>query len=102
MELEGAEGLDDAIRGLDDPEPEVRLATMRAIATADPEAIRDLEYVVDSGSKEAARSAVVTLSFMGVEAHRLLLKISEQHPDKSLRTLAGVAVGKPLGHTHSP
>lgn len=101
LELEGADGLSDAIRGLDDPVPDVRLASMRAIATLDPEAIRDLEYVVDSGSKEGARSAVVTLSFMGAEAHQLLLKISEQHPDESLRALAGIAVGKPIGHTHS-
>ena len=101
LELEGADGLNDAIRGLEDPVPDVRLASMRAIASLDPEAIRDLEYVVDTGSKEGARSAVVTLSFMGHEAHLLLLKISEQHSDESLRTLAGIAVGKPMGHTHS-
>ena len=59
---------------------------------------RELEYVVDSGSAEGARNAVVTLSMMGKEAHRLLFEISEQHPDESVRALAGIAVGKALGH----
>jgi hypothetical protein len=35
---------------------------------------------------------------MGKEAHRLLFEISEQHPDESVRALAGIAVGKALGH----
>jgi hypothetical protein len=98
LELESIDGLDDAIRSLEDPASEVRLAAIQSIATIDPEAIRDLKYVVETGSLQGARSAIVTLSMMGVEAHKLLYEISEQHPDKSVRALAGVAVGKPLGH----
>ena len=100
LQLEAERGLDDAVRTLDDPSPEVRLAAMRSIAKIDPEAISELEYIVESGTEEGQRSAIVTLSMMGKEAHQLLLQISEQHPDESLRTLAGIAVGKPLGHVH--
>lgn len=100
LQLESSRGLDDAIRSLEDPASEVRLTAIRAISALDPEAVGELEYVVKTGSTEGARSAIVTLSMMGVEAHELLLEISEQHPDKSVRALAGIAVGKPLGHTH--
>ena len=98
LQLEEGDGLADAIRSLEDPATEVRLAAMKSIAGLDPEAIRELEYVVDSGSTEGARNAVVTLSMMGEEARQLLFKISEQHPDESVRALAGIAVGKGIGH----
>lgn len=100
LQLEASEALPDAIRCLDDPAGSVRLAAARSIATIGPEAIPELGYLVESGTEEGVQGAIVTLSLMGNEAHEMLAEISEHHSDESVRLLAGIAIGRPLGHAH--
>lgn len=100
LQLEGGEALPDAVRCLDDPAGSVRLAAARSIAKIGPEALPELEYMVDSGSEDGVKGAIVTLSLMGGAAHEMLAEISEHHADKGIRALAGIAIGRPLGHVH--
>ena len=37
---------------------------------------------------------------MGEEAHLALAELAVEHPDPAIRTLAGIAVGQPIGDTH--
>jgi len=96
--LDGAKALPDAMRALEDPAADVRLAAVQAAARLDPEAVEPLRRVALHGPPDAARAAVAALSSMGDEAHETLAELAAEHPDPSMRTLAGIAIGQPIGH----
>jgi HEAT repeat protein len=96
--LEGEHAITDAIRALEDPAARVNQAAAKSLATLDPAAISALREAVDSDSEKLARLAVGTLSMMGTEAHLALLEIAASHPSETMRTLARIAVGQPIGH----
>jgi hypothetical protein len=97
----GGAALEDALDALHDPEPSVRGAAARAAATLGASAVPGLEQTVDSNDREAARAAVVALQLTGdPKAQAALAQIAESHPDESVRTLAAIALGRKVGHTH--
>ncbi len=100
LELRGVEGLEEALRSLEDPEPSVRAAGSRAIATLGPDAVVPLFEYAGRGSGDAARAAVATLSRMGLKAHLALARLADEHADEDVRMLARMAVGRPVGHDH--
>ena len=56
---------------------------------------------MDSSNADAARAAVVALQLTGSpEAAAALAEIAESHRDESVRTLAAIALGRKIGHTH--
>lgn len=98
--LGGRGALYEATRALEDPVAEVRLAAVRAAATLDPDAVSSLRQIALGGQSDAARAALAALSLMGDEAHLALAELSVEHPDEAMRTLAGIAVGQPIGERH--
>jgi HEAT repeat protein len=98
--VDGEAALPDATRALEDSAPEVRLAAARASARLDPEAVGPLRDVALHGPADAARAALAALSLMGEEAHLILAELAAEHPDPGMRTLAGIAVGQPIGDRH--
>ena len=90
--------LADAIRALADPAPEVRLSAARAVSEAGARALPDLRNVVETGAPDAARAAIAALSMMRDEGRALLITFAEEHPDRGLRMLAEIALGRPIGH----
>jgi HEAT repeat protein len=102
VQLESKSALRDAARSLDDPAPSVRLAAAQSVAALGPDAIPALRYIVESGTPDGAKAAIVSLSLMGSDGSEQLAEIAEHHSDEGLRALAGIAIGQPLGHTHQP
>lgn len=99
--LQGERAIDTALATLDDPELRVRAAAGRSLATLGPSVVPILRGVVDSGGPEAAQAAVGALKWTETrEAQAELEEIAETHPDPSVRTLAELAIGRPLGHRH--
>ncbi len=94
----GESALHDATRALEDPVAEVRLAAVRAAASLDPVAVEPLRDIALGDRPEAARAALAALSLMGDEGHEVLAGLARDHPDEGMRTLAGIAVGQPIGH----
>ena len=79
----------------------VRSAAAQAMATQGSAAVPYLVDVVERGDLDAARAAVAGLRFTETrEAHEALLSIVEKHPDPGVRTLAELALGRPIGHKH--
>lgn len=100
VDLGGSSVLYDATRALEDPVAEVRMAAVRATASLDPEAVEPLREIALGNRPEAARAALAALSLMGEEGHQVLAELASEHPDEGMRTLAGIAVGQPIGERH--
>lgn len=100
VELRGVDEIDRVLFALGDPEPSVRTQAMLAVASLGDAAVPALRRVVDSGTPEAARTAVGALRATGPEGVRALAAIADEHPDESVRTLARIALGRPIGHGH--
>jgi hypothetical protein len=100
VELQGLAGLPAALRVFDDPEPSVRAAASRAIAALGPDAVVPLLEFARRESGDPARATLATLSAMGEKAHLALIRLADEHEDEDIRTLAGLAVGRPIGHAH--
>jgi hypothetical protein len=99
--LSGEAAISAAASVLYDPEMSVRSAAAKAMATQGSAAVPYLVDVVESGDPEAARAAVAGLRFTETrEAHDALRSIVEKHPDPGVRTLAELALGRPIGHEH--
>jgi len=73
---------------------------VRAAADLDPAAVEPLRRLAEGARDDAARAALAALSQMGTEAHAALAEIAAEHPDAGMRTLAGIAVGQPIGDRH--
>jgi HEAT repeat protein len=100
VESEGLAALDRALFALDDADAGVRAAAMQAIGELGEPAVPELRAVVEHGSLEAARTAVGALRACGSAGARALQEIADRHPDPSVRMLAGVAIGREIGHAH--
>lgn len=97
--LQGRRAIDTALATLDDPELGVRAAAGRSLATLGPSVVPILRDVVDHGDSQAAQAAVGALRWTETrEAQIELAEIAETHPDPAVRTLAELAIGRPIGH----
>lgn len=97
--LQGDAAVDTALGTLDDPERSVRAAGARGLASLGASVVPVLRHVVDTGDEQAAEAAVGALRWTETpEAHAELVEIAELHPDPAVRTLAALAIGKPIGH----
>jgi hypothetical protein len=98
----GASGaLEEGLAALRDREPSVRGAAAKSVASLGAGAVPGLRQVVDGGDPDAARAAVVALHLTGsAEATQALAEIAETHRDEGVRTLAAIALGRKIGHTH--
>lgn len=100
VELDGLSALPDATLAFDDESAEVRMAGMRAAASLDPDSVEPLYRLADRGAPQEAHMALAALAMMGDEAHLALAELALEHPDPTIRMLAGIAVGQPLGDRH--
>jgi len=99
--LSGEAAINAAASVLYDPQMSVRTAAAQAMATQGSAAVPYLVDVVENGDLDAARAAVAGLRFTETrEAHDALRSIVEKHPDPGVRTLAELALGRPIGHDH--
>jgi len=100
VEVAGEAALPEALRALEDPAAPVRRAAVEAIAGLGEPALRELVALTGSGRAEAARMAVASMSLMGEPARPALQQLAAEHEDESIRTLARIALGLPIGHVH--
>lgn len=104
VEIEQGEALDTALGALTDPDPRVRRAAARAAAHQGEAGAEGLRAVVFGtfepiGESElAARSAVAGLTMAGPRGRKTLIEIARTHPDKSLRWLALMGLGRGSSH----
>ncbi len=100
--LEQERALMTAMATFADANTDVRLAGARAVASLGAAAVPDLRAAVEAGRQPAASTAIAALRMTGTEeAHTALVAIATSHPDEGIRKLAGLAVGVPLGETHT-
>jgi hypothetical protein len=98
LELRGAAAIEPLLPALADPDGSVRGAALRALAALGDPAVAPLRRVADGGDEQAARSAVAALALSASPAaHAALVEIAAGSPDPSLRALADVALGRPIG-----
>lgn len=96
-ELRGDAALDVLVGALGDPEPPVRAASMRALATFGASAVPALRRVLDGNDPVAARAALAALSLSPAPSARAaLVEVADEHPDAELQRLAGVALGRKI------
>lgn len=99
VERRGGEAIDSVLPGLSDPEASVRGAAVRGLGSLGAPVVPALRRVIEDADPEAARSALAALAVNGSpDARAALLEVAETHPDESLRTLAEIALGRPVGH----
>jgi len=96
--LQGDDAVEPVLRALGDPDRAVRGAAAGRLAAIGEPALPGLRAVAWGNDLEASRSSVAALSFVGPEGHELLVEIAESHPDPGVRTLADIALGRPIGH----
>ena len=95
----GVAGSPELRPALMDSDRQVRMVVLLALAQEGPPAVPALQDVLPAASPEITREIVAALSAAGgPEATLVLRELAETHPDESVRQLAGVAIGRPLGH----
>ena len=93
--------LEEALETLADPDPSVRMAAARGLGSLGTVAVPRLRDVVEGWPQPAPQAAVWALRLIATpEAVAALTEIAETHPDRATRTLAEIAIGKPLGDSH--
>jgi hypothetical protein len=101
VELRGGLATGAVLAALDDPDTSVRGAAALALGGLGAEVVPALRHVVDTGSPHAAQAAVGALRFTGSrEAQAELREIADAHPDRGVRALARLAVGRPMAREH--
>ena len=102
VSLEQERALTTAMATLADEDADVRLAGARAVASLGAAAVPDLRAAVEAGRQPAASTAIAALRMTATEeAHAALVVIAKSHPDVGIRKLAGLAIGEPIGETHT-
>jgi hypothetical protein len=95
----GVAGAPELRPALLDADRDVRMAVLLALAQEGPPAVPVLQDVLPAATPEITREVVAALSAAGgPEATGILRELADTHPDESVRQLAGVALGRPLGH----
>lgn len=101
LELDGKAALPRVAAGLYDRERDVRMTAAQGLGALGADSVSELQRVAEVGDREAAQAAVVGLMLTkSAEGTEALGQIAEEHPDETIRTLARVALGQPIGHTH--
>ncbi len=99
VERRGEEAIDSVVPGLADSEASVRGAAVLGLGSLGEPAVPALQRVIEDDDAEAAKSALAALAINGSPAARAALhEVAETHPDETLRTLAEIALGRPVGH----
>jgi NAD-dependent oxidoreductase involved in siderophore biosynthesis len=71
------------------------------VAAFGADAVPRLEDAAARWPWPAPQTAVLALRFANAPAAReALAGLAEAHPDERVRTLARLALGRPIGHTH--
>ncbi len=77
----------------------MRGAAVLGLGSLGAPAVPALKRVIEDDDPEAARSALAALAINGSpDASAALHEVAETHPDETLRTLAEIALGRPVGH----
>jgi hypothetical protein len=100
VEIGGVAEIDRVLFALDDPDQRVRARAMVAVGDLGAAAVPSLRRVAETGRPEAARTAVGALGATGPDGMRVLAELADTHPDESVRQLARIAIGRPVGHVH--
>jgi hypothetical protein len=99
--LEGAASLDAVLGAFDDEDAAVRRAAGDQAAAFGPEAVPRLADVAERWPWPAPQTAVQALRLAnGPEAHDVLVRLADEHPDRRVRTLAALALGRGIGDKH--
>ncbi len=97
--LEGADSLEPLLAAFTDREPSVRAEAARLAAGLGPGAVPRLREVALGWPSPAPETAVAALRLSNSrEAVEALGVLADSHSDARIRALAGLAVGRPLGH----
>ena len=97
--LSGAGALDALLEAFSDREASLRSEAARLAAGLGPEGVPRIREVALGWPSPAPETAVLALRLSGSqEAAASLRELADTHPDPRIRTLAGVAIGRPLGH----
>jgi hypothetical protein len=98
-QLEGAASLDTLLAAFSDREPSIRNEAARLASGLGSDAVPRLREVALGWPDPAPETAVLALRFSGAEgAPAVLRELAEAHPDPRIRSLAALAIGRPLGH----
>jgi hypothetical protein len=97
--LEGAAALDAIVDAFDDDDAAVRNQAALQAAAFGAAAVPRLRDEATRSPWPASQSAVLALRFANApEAREALTGLAEKHPDERIRTLAALALGRPIGH----
>ena len=101
LALRGEAALEEVLGTLADPDPSVRMAAAQGLGSLGAVAGPRLRDVVEGWPQPAPQAAVWALRLIATrEAVAALREIAATHPDDATRTLAEIAIGKPLGDRH--
>lgn len=99
--LEGPASLETLLDAFDDEDAAVRNQAGLLAAAFGPEAVPRLGEVARRWAWPASETAVRALRHTNqAEARAVLVELADTHPDPRVRTLAGLALGRGLGHKH--
>lgn len=99
--LAGASSLDALLDAFDDADAAVRRAAGDQAAAFGPEAVARLAEVAERWPWPAPQTAVQALRAANVpEAREVLVRLADEHPDRRVRTLAALALGRAIGDEH--
>lgn len=99
VERRGEQAIDSVVPALSDPEASVRGAAVRGLGSLGSPAVPALKRAIEDDDAEVAKSALAALAINGSPAARAVLReVAETHPDETLRRLAEIALGRPVGH----
>jgi hypothetical protein len=99
--LEGPGALETVLGAFSDRELGVRHAAAELAGGMGEDALPRLREVALGWPEPAPETAVLALRFSEVpRAEAVLREVADGHPDPRVRGLAGLAIGRPLGHVH--
>jgi HEAT repeat protein len=99
--LEGASSLDALLDAFDDEDAAVRRAAGDQAAAFGPEAVPRLADVAERWPWPAPQTAVEALRLANApEAHDVLVRLADEHPDRRVRMLAALALGRDISRHH--
>jgi hypothetical protein len=97
--LDGAGALETLLAAFSDREASVRNEAARNVSGLGSETVPRLREVALGWPDPAPETAVLALRFSGAaDAVTVLSELADAHPDPRIRSLAALAIGRPLGH----
>jgi hypothetical protein len=99
--LEGAGSLETLLVAFSDRDAGVRSSAARLASGLGSDAVPRLREVALGWPDPAPETAVLALRFSeAADAAAVLRELADAHPDPRIRSLAALAIGRPLGHAH--